>query len=331
METIQNIDSVDSFHVIKPSQVVAAIKDDQRRRVGDSMAGVFAENLVTATEAAIDKFEYPESKWLNGGLVPMGTRDNPGAVFSQYREQEQIGEAAIIADNATDIPVADIRGELTVTAYKNIAIGIQVTDQEIRTGNFDTMTNIMGDKVQAAREAHDRTFNGYIFNGVPGHKLIGVNTIAGKIVLAATTGTWSTATAAQMESDLATAVTLQMTASTGINTPNTIVMPLSIYRLVQTTSSSTDKNITVMEYMMKVNPMISRWEWAAECDTASAAGGNALFLYRNEQSRFRLKNSMFLAPIMPERRGQVTQLNYVTRTAGIACPKPRSMLRLDGI
>jgi hypothetical protein len=298
---------------------------------GDTQTGIFAQQLVRATFSELFRFEYPETKWMNGGLIPINTSINEGATEYSFTELGNVGEAEIVADSATDLPMADLEGRNNLREIKTVGIAVQYSRQDIRTARMNGTFDVASEKAAAAREGHDRALNRFIRSGVPGTSLVGVVDQPGIIVANAITGNWQTASAAQIVADMSAAINGMINASDGIEMPDTVVMDVATFTRISTLQNSTASDITVLDYLRRVFPMISRWDWEPGMRSVSAAGGPAIVIYRNDPMRMRAVFPMMMTAVPPEQRGLSFVLNFETRFGGVMTPRPRSVLRLDGV
>lgn len=297
----------------------------------DVQMGIFAKQLVTATFRELFRFQYPETKWMNGGLIPISSSINEGATEYSFTEMEHTGRAKIVADCATDIPLADIGGRNNLRRIKTLAVGVTYCRQDIRTARMQGLFDIAAEKAASAREAMDRTLDDLIRTGDAAAGLEGTVNHPGIIVQNATTGNWQTASAAQIVADVTTAINAVINQSSGIEIPNTVVMDVASYTRISTLQNSTASDITVLQYLQRSFPMIQRWDWEPGMATVSASGGPAMLVYRNDATRLRAVFPMMMQAVPPEQKGLSFVLNFETRFGGVMMPKPRSVLRLDGI
>ena len=298
---------------------------------GDASGGIFAKQLVTATFRELFRFNYPETKWMNGGLIPISTSLNEGATEYSFVEMEHSGRAEIVADCATDIPYADIAGRNNLRRVKTIAVGVKYSRQDIRTARMQGLFDMAAEKAMAAREAMDRTLDDLIRTGDAGAGLHGVVSGPGIILQNAITGNWQTASAAQIVADMSAAINTIINASEGVEVPNTVVMDVGSYTRISTLQNSTASDITVLQYLQRAFPMIQRWDWEPGMATVSATGGPSVLVYRNDASRLRAVFPMMMQALPPDQEGLVIKLGFETRFGGVMIPKPRSVLRLDGV
>jgi hypothetical protein len=301
-------------------------------RHADDPNGLYAVQLVRATFRELFRFSYPETKWMNGGLIQRNTSINEGATEYSYTELQQTGRAQIVADNATDLPSADVNGRNNILPIKTVGISCTYSRQDVRTARMNGMFDIVQEKVAAAREGHDRTLDDFILFGVPAHGLRGVVRQPGIIVQNAVNGAWTEATAAaDIIEDIRTALNSIMDLSDAVEVPNTALFPVAAWNLLNR-RIETGTDATILSYLRTAFPMITRWEWNVPLRLADQTGtGPAALFYRNDPMRMRAVFPMMMTPIPPEQRGLAFKLNFETRFGGVMTPRPRSVLRLDGI
>jgi hypothetical protein len=305
-------------------------------RFQDDQSGLFAQQLVRATFAELFRFSYPATKWMNGGLIPLDTSISDGATSYAYTELEQTGEAKIIGSNATDLPMADIAGKNNIEGIESVGIAIQYTRQQVRTARLNGTFEIAAEKVASAREAHDRTLNGFIRNGVPAVGFKGVIDQPGILVDAAITGNWIAggASADEIIADVTAAINGVMNNSDQIEVPNTVLFPVAEWNLISTLRIGTGldgSGATVLSFLRTAFPMIQRWDWEPGLSTGSATGGPCLLVYANDRSRMRAVFPLMMNATPVQERGLSFIINFETRFGGVMTPRPRSVLRLDGI
>ncbi len=299
---------------------------------GDAQGGIFAQHLVRATFRELFRFEYPATKWINGGLIPMNTSLNEGSKEYSYLEKSNNGLAEIVADNATDLPMAEIDGELTVLPIKTIGISVTYSRQDVRTARMQGFFDIAAEKASAAREGNDRRLDQLIRTGDAASGLRGVVNHPGIIVATAGTGNWLTATSAQIIDDVTTAINAIANASDAVEMPNTVLMPVAQWNRLSTLPfDSASGPLTVLDYLRSAFPMITRWDWEPGLKDVSASGGPSMLVYRNSPSHLRAVFPMMMAAVPPQDKGLSFVLNFETRFGGVMMPRPRSVLRLDGI
>lgn len=298
----------------------------------DANEGIFAQHLVRETLRELFTKDLPERKWVNGGLIAMPGGVSAGAREYSYMESEGKGSAKIVADNATDIPMADLDGQLNLLPVKTVATSIRYSRQDVRSAQMQGLFDVVQQKSMAAREANDLALDDLIRSGHGPSGLRGIVNHPGIVVQNAITGSWQTATAAQIVGDVTTALNAMMNSTDNVEVPDTVIMDVASYTRISTLQNSTASDITVLDYLRRAFPMVRRWDWEPGLRMADAAGtGPAMLAYRNDASKVRAVVPMLMQPTPPEQRGLSFVINFETRFGGVMAPKPRSILRLDGI
>ena len=298
----------------------------------DADSGIFAEHLVRATLQQVFRHEFKDTKWASGQLITIASGIAPGAKSYLYNEIAGTGKAEIVADNATDIPTADITGDETVAPIKTIAVSIRYSRQDVRAAQMQGTFDIVAEKSLSAREAMDRALDDLIRMGDASAGLRGVVNHPGILVRSAGVGNWAAgATAQQIIQDVTDAVNEIANASDGVEIPDTVVLPLREWTLLSTKEKSADSDMTVLEYLRRALPFITTWTWDHGLKSAGASGGPAMLVYRNAPSRLRAIVPLLMAPTPPIQRGLNFEVAFETRFGGVAMPRPRSFLRLEGI
>ena len=331
MFEFQDFDPNNPTPIYKPSEVLDDLHSHHRFR-RDSQNGILARQLVLATLRELFRHEHTATKWVDDGLIDISTGINAGANEYSYQEVESVGEAEFVADDATDIPQATIQGQNNIHEIKTMAIGISYSRQDMRAASMQGLYDVVTEKVMAAREGHNRRMNRAIRVGVPGTSLEGVVNRQGIIVANAINGNWQAATFQQIEEDVNAAINAIINQSDGVEVPNTVLFDVATWSLLNTKPRGPgDNTLTIMDFLRRAHPEITRWDWEPGLKGVSATGGASMLVYRNDSSRLRAQAPLIMAPTPPEVRGFSFMLNFETRYGGVMCPRPRSILRLDGI
>ncbi len=298
---------------------------------GDKESGIFASQLVLATFNELFRHEFRATKWMNGGLIQLNTSINEGATSYSWVESIRNGRAGIVADNATDIPAAELTGENNVRGIKTVADYVTYSTQEVRSARFQNLFDMAAEKAAAAREAMDLELNDLIRSGSPVHGLDGVVDQPGIIIQNAITGNWQTATAAQIVEDVRTAINTIINESDGVEVPNVVLFDVASFTRIATLQNSTASDITVLQFLRQAFPMVSRWDWEPGLKDVSATGGPSMLVYNTDPRKMRAVFPMMMRALPPQQEGLVFKLTFETRFGGVMTQRPRSVLRLDGV
>jgi hypothetical protein len=335
--TYQRTESAEAAAERKPLQAKGSslkrIADwiKERVEIVDVRSGIYARHLVTATLRELFRFEYPETKWANGEFVAISTTVDEGATEYSFQELGHVGRAKIVADNATDLPYAELEGRNNLRAIHTLGIKIQFSTQDVRTARLQGLFDVASEKSSAAREGHDFALNDLIRSGDLAAGLDGFINAPGIIVLNAATANWVAGTAEQIITDVSTAINTMIIGSNGVETPNTVVFDLVAWTNVTTRRASTTapSDTTILAFLQQAHPYITNWTWDVGLSTASQAGGPAVMIFRKDANRQRAIAPMLLRALPPEQKGLVFEVNFESRFGGVIVPKPLSVLRLE--
>lgn len=298
----------------------------------DVKTGIFASQLVRATLAELFRFEFQETKYANGELINIVSNVNEGAKEFSYLELEHTGRADIVADNATDLPAADVDGRNNIRPIKTLATYVRYSTQDIRTARMQGMFDIATEKAQAAREAMDLKVDNLIRTGDGPTGLQGLTNHSGIIVTNAVNGSWGAATSADIVEDFTTAANTIMNQSDAVEVPDTAVFPVAQWTRISTLPfNSAGGDRTTLEYLQRAFPWITRWTWEAGLSTVSASNGPSVMIYRRDPRKVRAVMPMMMRAMPAEQRGLNIHLTFESRFGGVIAPRPRSILRLDGV
>jgi hypothetical protein len=299
----------------------------------DIQTGQLAQQLVLVTMRELFRHEFPEKKWVNGGLVNISTSIDEGAKEFSYVENVHSGEAAIIADNATDIPAADVTGRNNLRNIHTVADFVTYSTQDLRSARLQGVFDIATEKAVAAREAMDLKLNNLIRDGEEVAGLRGITNAPGINVTPAGTGTWqTTATGAQMAQDVIDATLISTNTTDGVETPNTWVFDVaSLTKLSTEVHLPAASDRTVLSFLREALPQITRWESEAGMVTAGITGGPAGLCYNNTPTRVRAVFPMMMQALPPQAHKLGFQLFFESRFGGVIVPRPLSVTRLDNI
>ena len=311
--------------------VAAGVKELPMFRT-DVSTGIFAEQLVRYTLQEVFRFEYAQTKFASGELVQIDTGVAEGAKEYSYLELDHSGRAEIVADNATDIPYADISGRNNIRQIQTLAVGITYSTQDVRTAQLQGRFDIATEKAQSAREAMDRLIDDLMRTGDNAAGLEGFTNHSGINVVQAPTGTWATATSQQIVNDFNFAANASLIETDGVESPNTAIFPVEQWTRISTLPfDPAGGEATVLEYLKRAHPRISLWTWEYGLKEVGAGGTPAVMVYNRDRNKVRGIVPMLMRALPAEQDMLNFKLGFETRYGGIIAPKPRSIVRLDGV
>ncbi len=307
----------------------------------DAQAANFARLLATQTLSGIEKHEYPEMKWVNGGLIAITSEVDEGADHYMWLEQSVVDEGdKLLSNDADDFPLVDVEGAENFGRVHSFGRAFQYTAQDVRKSRFHGVTDIVRDKAVATREAIDRNFENLITDGEPSAKLAGIFTAAIPNARAAIGG-WEDITPsgddpfAQIHEEFRFAHNRIHVNSNGIEEPDTALFSQALLTFLQSTRNSSASDRMILEQLKVAWPNIKRWDWTRQNATGGRDVNNdaapCLLLYKNDASRIRVELPMPPTPSEVEKRGRRFLTEMEARYGSLIIKRPQSLLRVDGV
>lgn len=299
----------------------------------DDKGAVFAQHLVRETIMELFRIEHDAAKWGNGELLPIATNVHEGAMEVSYHEIESTGRAEIVADNATDLPRADVKGKHNLLPVKTVGCSFEYSEQEIATAQMQGLFDIAVEKAIAARESHDFSIHEFVRDGVPSAGLHGIKNAPGVLVMPALTSNWALASAENIVTAFSAGANAIVNLSRGRERPNTAVFPTTVFTRISTLpwNQANASNVMVLDFLKKAFPEITTWTDEPGLETAGTGGTRAIMLYRKDATKARVVMPLLMKVSPPQQRGFSFIVPIRSRFAGVMAPKPRSILRLEGV
>jgi hypothetical protein len=329
----QGAPKIDARMLDRHTQHVAArIVDAGAELRTDAETGIFAQQLVLHTFSTLFRHEFPERVWMNGDLITKDATVDAGNTHYSYVEKTNSGRAGLVADDATDLPMASGSGKQTQRPVRSVGCAVKWSRQDLRSAARQGLFNIANEKTFEAREAMDFELDELLRTGDAAAGLHGVANQPGIFVRNAAVGNWATATFAQIEADFTAAANTARISTKNVEICDTVVFDVNTNAILTTKPRGPgDNTLTIMDFLKKAHPEITRWAVDPGMDTVSATGGPAILFYRRDPMKVRAVFPMFMQMLPPESRGLGFVINFETRYGGVMTPRTRSILRLDGI
>lgn len=266
-------------------------------------------------------------------LIPMSTDAGAGAETITYQQFDMTGIAKIVANYADDLPRANVKGKEFTSRVKSIGNSYGYSLQELRAAQFAGRP-LNARLASAAARAQREKWNRLAFNGDDEHGIQGwldnPNVPSSAVAAGESANTeWSTKTAEEILADMNDAVTSVISTTNGAEQPDTIVLPIAQYRLINTTPRSTGSDLTILQYFERNNPGVSV-EWANEL--AGAFGGEDGFIvYRRDPEAMTLEMPSPFEMLPVQERGLEYVVPCHSRFGGVIVYYPLSQVFKTGI
>ena len=303
---------------------------------------LFLRQQLEYVQNTVVEQDFPERLVISGDLIPVSSELPAGAETYSYKIMTAVGEAAILANGADDIPIVSAFAEKRVGEIKTIVDGYEYTTEDIEAAQFANMNldSAMGTIAREIMEAKADTIG---YDGDSAHNLLGLlnhPNVPSGTVLADGTGSataWSTKTAAQIYRDLSSFGRSPRSATNGVEYFDTICLPESQYDLIAETPypDTSTTNETILSFYLKtqaVNPKGVKRILAVPYLAGKGAGGTDLMVgLRKMEAKIKYHIPMDFVQEAVQLRNFSYRVPCRMRIGGVQLVKPLSMGYRSGI
>jgi hypothetical protein len=281
------------------------------------------------------RFEYPDA--IGRTIVPLDFSVPTGANSHTYRMLDQVGEATIGDSYATDVPYVDVKGQENSQKIVPIFSGFYVSMQDLRAAAMSGVP-IDQEKAETARIAIEQRLDAALAVGESSVSLTGFANDANVTAsaLSGLTGTWSGATAAQIQADLELIAKTIFDQTLGIRgnpengTQIDLVLPTTLYSILSTKRIDTYNMMTVLEYARTKMPMIKSIKPWGRLNTAGASNVARIVAFHNDKRVVQgiISQDFEIMPMQPKGFGWSVPCHM--RFGGTVVRYPKGMRYIDG-
>lgn len=278
-------------------------------------------------------FKYPELKGRM--LCPVDNEISTGAEVFTFRQYDWRGTAKIISNYADDLPRADVVGHETSVVIKPLGASYGYSLQEARNGML-TGTPLSIKKASAARLALEQLLDLIAQTGNSEHGLFGLLNQPNATIYTIPNGVggsplWVNKTAAEILADMNGIVSNQVSITKEIEAPNTMVLPIEQFELIDTLRIGDGSSDTIMAHFLAKNRHIKEIvSWYA-CDGAGVGATDRMLVYKKDMDCLSLIVPQEFEQLPPEYRNLEVLTNCHMRTAGVVVYYPLGFSYGDGI
>ena len=299
----------------------------------DADEQVFFDNQLALVKSRTYDVQRKALKALS--LLPVSTEQAPGATPIIRRSYDKEGMAKIIADYANDFPRADIAGVEHSSPVKDLGVSYGYSVKEIRRAQKAGVA-LDAKRAEAARRAIDEKQDSIAWKGDAKSGLPGFWNAEGITEYVAANGTgggkaWSGKTADEIVADFAGLVSAAPESTNGIENPDTVILPLSLYLKLQNTPYGSNRDKTVLGFIRENFPQITRIDWVADLATAGAGGASRVVAYARDPLKVEVQIPQRFEQMPPQLTGMVYDIPCLQSTGGTIVYNPMSVVFCDGL
>jgi hypothetical protein len=291
--------------------------------------GLFLARELEQVLARTFEVQYSDIKYSS--VLPISTEVGPGADSFTYRIFDAQGQMKLIADKASDLPRADVLRKEVTHQVRSLGASFGYSIQETRAAAMVPGMNLEQRRANAVRRAYEEKVQDVAFFGDAGVSMDGFfnNANVDKTV----PNKWfddATITTDEMLEILNEAPTSIVQGSNMKETPNTMLVPYDVYRIISTTARSTTSDTTVLEFFLRTNPFIRSIEPINELEAAkSDLAKDRIICYDRSPEKVQLHLPRTLEFLPPVRSNLEFTVAAHARIGGVALYYPKSVLYVE--
>lgn len=272
-------------------------------------------------------------------LLPTSFEAGEGAETITYEQFDEVGAARVIVDYANDFKSSDVRAKEFTGKIKSLGSSYKYSIQEIRA-NMMQNKSLVQRKANSAKRRVMELENKIAFYGDTLHSLNGWLTNANipDVALAADGSGASTTllskTPAQQIRDLNNIANAVVNQSNGVETADTMLLPIPIFTSLVAAPRSDQSDKTVLNYFMENNIFIEDMDWVNELAAANSGGvlsGDTAIAYRRDPDVIELEIPKDFEQFPPEPKGMAFEVACHERHGGVSIYYPLAMAKSDDV
>lgn len=317
----------------------------------DAGEAMFVARQLEHVRAGVQAVQY--TNLMYDRLLPINRSVPGGKNEYTIRIMDVVGEAKVIDELSDDIP--DVEAKVSEKSMRFFTIGIAYKYglQEIRSAMAEGIslpaTKAMIARQQVERKVNDiallGTANG-IANGAPATEGLltltasGVHSASVSVGGSGATVLGDGKSADEIMGDLHTMMSTPFTATKGIYSVNTLLLPLTTRTYLASRRVGDGTNGSVLSYFVGSDPFLSSegdviGMWELESSSAAGAGaawsGKRAVAYRRDPSAMELMISQDFEQVSPQAVNFYVKTLCRMRLGGLALYQPLTWIKMDGV
>lgn len=300
----------------------------------DAAEQVFFDEQLALVKSRTYDVQHKELKALM--LLPVSTEQDPGAEHIIWRSFDAVGTAKLVSDYANDYPRVDIGGEEHTSPIKEIGASYGYSVKEIRRAQKAGIS-LDAKKAVACRRAIDEKQDAIAWKGDAKGKLPGfinhpgITEYVPAMNAAGTSRYWADKTADEIVADFAGLISAAPESTNGIENPDTVIVPLSLYNKLQNTPYGSNRDKTILGFIRENYPQITRIEWVQDLVGAGAGNTNRVMAYARDPLKVEVQIPQRFEQMPPQLTGKVYDIICSQSTGGTLVYYPQSVVFADGL
>jgi hypothetical protein len=319
----------------KPEPWLAKARWDWTGHFDSAAQAIWIARQVEMLREGLYEIRYPELK--SERMIPKEFNIPPGVVDYTARSIDSAGEPEVSRDQPDEIPSVELSTTSTTVSMFNLVLAYQYSDQDIDTAMFAGVP-LQPMKAKAVRDQMARALDKIAFLGhvkVPGVK--------GLLNQSGTTTYTPTATGQggskhfdlKSSDDILTDLNALgdqiITDTSEVEEPDTWVLPLTTYRVINRRRVGDGTNQTILKYFVENRDSPITVERTQKLESNMGWTGKRMVAYRKDPSKLQLLVPTLFRQKAPEVRGFKVRVVCQMRTGGVVLWLPKSVAYGDDV
>ncbi|PVZ19930.1 MULTISPECIES: DUF2184 domain-containing protein [unclassified Pseudomonas] len=286
-------------------------------------------------ETQVNETVYPDIQYPT--LVPVDTSANPWAKTVTYFTADKFGRADWINGNADDIPLAGTELSRQETSVHMAGIGYGYGLEEISQAAMLGI-NLDAADAAAARRAYEEMVERVALYGDTTKNFYGLTNAPAVVAASALTGSWDTASPAQILADVNAALAGQYAGTLYTGLADTLLLPYSKFLKISTTPLNDNGTDTILSWLQTKNvytaqtgrPLTIRA--MRGLDKAGAGSTARMVAYRRDPNVVKMHIPMPHRFLPVYQAGPTRwEVPGIFRLGGVDVRRPKEMSYTDGL
>jgi len=300
----------------------------------------FVENQLSRVRDFVVEQQFPEYLIPSGGMINVSGAYGPGVDTFSFDTLTKVGQSAILANGAEDIPMVNVYTERRYGKFYTIANGYSYTIQDMNHAEYAGV-NLNAQMAVASREIMEAKADEIGFFGEKGYDLQGLVDYPGVPSETAPNGgsgntEWSTKTPAEIYEDLRKPAADMRAATMGKYSPDTYAMPQEQFDLINETPYPDNQGSeTILSFFLKTQRQTPQGVQevipAPRLKGAFAGGVDGLIAFTMRPDRQEFVMGEDYTQEAPQLDGLTYKVFAHMRVGGVVVYRPYAVRQLTGI
>jgi hypothetical protein len=333
------------------SRFDSAEVDNILRAMAGTRAELFGMDRLDANETALfgRQLEYistrlretkrPELRWRS--FVPVSSEAPAGAESWSYYMWDAAGMAEIVTNYADDVRKVGVTAKKFDFSIESFALGYDWSVIDLERAAFAGV-NYRNRKSDHVRRGFELRFEKIAAAGYPGVNLKGLLNNANVPVINATSvggsAVWGSGgkDANDVLADLQAMEDSILDTTKGVETPDTLLLPLDKFRYIQNTpvfiGAGSRPEETILKVFLQRSSYVRDVDWWHQLASANAGGsGPRAIMYKRDEEHVHFEMPLLPRELPAQVQGLALTINSWCRAGGVVYEYPLSAVYMDGI